>query len=158
MTAQMRLNDFSANPYGRGIRRNRQPEGRPSSRPASGLVTNWRTPGATLRVTPWRTLVLRDLADPEDALDRVAGLVETGPSRWTGLSACIGAPRCAKSHTDVRADLAGAVAARRAGGLVRAHWVGCHRACGTPGGRVAVVEGTPSGAYRTVVRAGRVGA
>jgi precorrin-3B synthase len=123
-----------------------------------GVLVALMDAGATLRVTPWRTLVLRDLADPEDALDRVAGLVETGPSRWTGLSACIGAPRCAKSHTDVRADLAGAVAARRAGGLVRAHWVGCHRACGTPGGRVAVVEGTPSGAYRTDVRAGRVGA
>ncbi len=112
--------------------------------------------GASLRVTPWRTLVLRDLPDPGGALERVADLVETGPSRWSGLSACVGAPRCAKSHTDVRADLAAAVTTGRAGGLVRAHWVGCHRACGTPGGRVAVVEGTPSGAYRTVVRAGRV--
>lgn len=112
--------------------------------------------GTELRVTPWRTLVLRGLADPVDALARLDGLVESGPSRWAGLSACVGAPRCAKSHTDVRGDLARAVATGRAGGLLRAHWVGCHRACGTPGGRVAVVEGTPTGAYRTVVRAGRV--
>jgi precorrin-3B synthase len=47
---------------------------------------------------------------------------------------------------------------------VRQHWVGCARACGTPGGRVAVIEaleparpgGEERGAYRTVVRSGRV--
>ncbi|CAA9235812.1 MAG: hypothetical protein AVDCRST_MAG54-1259, partial [uncultured Actinomycetospora sp.] len=49
-----------------------------------------------------------------------------------------------------------AVAAGRAGGLLPAHWVGCARACGTPAGPVAVVEGTPEGTYRTIVRAGRV--
>ena len=112
--------------------------------------------GATLRVTPWRTVVLRDLADPDAALARLDGLVETGPSPWSTLSACVGAPRCARSHTDVRGDLVRAVAAGRAGGLLPAHWVGCSRACGTPAGPVAVVEGTPDGTYRTIVRAGRV--
>ncbi|HWN26015.1 MAG TPA: hypothetical protein VNP37_03530 [Actinomycetospora sp.] len=112
--------------------------------------------GATLRVTPRRTVVLRDLADPDAALARLDGLVETGPSPWSTLSACVGAPRCARSHTDVRGDLVRAVAAGRAGGLLPAHWVGCSRACGTPAGPVAVVEGTPDGTYRTIVRAGRV--
>ncbi|MDF2976523.1 MAG: precorrin-3B synthase [Actinomycetospora sp.] len=112
--------------------------------------------GAVLRVTPWRTVVLRDLADTDAALARLDGLVETGPSPWSTLSACVGAPRCARSHTDVRGDLARAVAAGRAGGLLPAHWVGCSRACGTPAGPVAVVEGTPDGTYRTIVRAGRV--
>ncbi|GAA4901331.1 precorrin-3B synthase [Actinomycetospora succinea] len=110
--------------------------------------------GATLRVTPWRTVVLRDA--PADAAARLEGLVETGPSPWSTLSACVGAPRCAKSHTDVRGDLARAVAAGRAGGSLHAHWVGCARACGTPAGPVAVVEGTPGGTYRTIVRAGKV--
>ncbi|MDD7939897.1 precorrin-3B synthase [Actinomycetospora lutea] len=110
--------------------------------------------GAVLRVTPWRTVVLRDA--PADARRRLAGLVETGPSPWSTLSACVGAPRCAKSHTDVRGDLARAVAAGRAGGSLPAHWVGCARACGTPAGPVAVVEGTPGGTYRTIVRAGKV--
>ena len=64
--------------------------------------------GAGLRVTPWRTVVLRD--PPADARARLEGLVETGPSPWSTLSACVGAPRCAKSHTDVRGDLARAVA------------------------------------------------
>jgi precorrin-3B synthase len=86
----------------------------------------------------------------------------------------VGAPRCAKSLADVRGDLADAVASGHAGGTVRQHWVGCARACGTPGGRVAVIEaldpGEPPGynlhasggreqqrgTYRTVVRSGRV--
>jgi precorrin-3B synthase len=121
--------------------------------------------GVTLRATPWRTLVLRGLPDPAAAARRLEGLVETDPtSRWRGLSACVGAPRCAKSHADVRGDLAAAVASGHAGGTVRQHWVGCARACGTPGGRVAVIEalaadeprGEQRGTYRTVVRSGRV--
>ncbi|WP_157647101.1 hypothetical protein [Actinomycetospora chiangmaiensis] len=112
--------------------------------------------GATLRATPWRTLVLRDA--PADAVERLGGLVETDPaSPWRGISACVGAPRCRKSLTDVRGDLAAAVASGHVGGQVRAHWVGCGRACGTPGGRVAVVEAVEtSGTYRTVVRSGKV--
>lgn len=118
--------------------------------------------GATLRATPWRTLVLRGLTDPPAAADRLAGLVETDPaSRWRGLSACVGAPRCAKSLSDVRGDLAAGVASGHVGGTVRQHWVGCGRACGTPGGRVAVVEAVigndeTRGTYRTVVRSGKV--
>ncbi len=124
--------------------------------PTAAVLADLADAGATLRVTPRRTVVLRDLADPDDALRRLAGLVETGPSPWSSLSACVGAPRCARSHTDVRGDLARAVATGHAGGLLHAHWVGCARACGTPAGPVAVVEGTPGGTYRTIVRAGKV--
>ena len=121
-----------------------------------GVLTALLDAGTRLRVTPWRTLVLRDLADPTDARDRLAGLVETDPaSRWAGISACVGAPRCAKALTDVRGDLTAAVGADLVGGgQVRQHWIGCHRACGTPGGRVAVVEAQPDGLYATVVRRG----
>lgn len=127
--------------------------------------------GVTLRATPWRTLVLRGLTDPDAAARRLAGHLETDPtSRWRGLSACVGAPRCAKSLADVRGDLTAAVATGHAGGTVRQHWVGCGRACGTPGGRVAVIEALgpgghgpdaaegrqQRGTYRTVVRSGRV--
>lgn len=121
---------------------------------AAAVLADLGDEGAGLRVTPWRTVVLRD--PPADARARLEGLVETGPSPWSTLSACVGAPRCAKSHTDVRGDLARAVADRRAGGSLHAHWVGCERACGTPAGPVAVVEGTPDGTYRTIVRTGRV--
>jgi precorrin-3B synthase len=141
---------------------------------AAALLDVLAQPGATLRATPWRTLVLRGLHDPAAAVRRLEGHVETDPgSRWRGLSACVGAPRCAKSLADVRGDLAAAVASGHAGGTVRQHWVGCGRACGTPGGRVAVVEALDPGeapvynthagggrrqrgTYRTVVRSGRV--
>lgn len=132
-------------------------------RAVGALVAELEHPVAALRVTPWRTLVLRGLPDPHAAADRLAaaGLETSAGSPWAGLSACVGAPRCAKSLRDVRAELAAAVASGHAGrGRVGAHWIGCARACGTPGGRVAVVEalrpGPPGpGAYRTVVRPGR---
>lgn len=124
---------------------------------AARVLADLGDEGAELRVTPWRTVVLRLRATAhDDARERLAPHLETGPSRWASLSACVGAPRCAKSHTDVRGDLARAVATGRAGGLLHAHWVGCARACGTPAGPVAVVEGTPGGTYRTIVRTGRV--
>lgn len=132
-------------------------------RAAAALVDLLDRSGAALRVTPWRTLVVTGLPDPESAADALAAAgLETDPdSPWAGLSACVGAPRCAKSHRDVRGELHAAVASGHVGGgAVNAHWIGCARACGTPGGRVAVVEalraGPPGpGAYRTVVRAGR---
>lgn len=130
---------------------------------AAALIRLLDDTGATLRVTPWRTVVLRGLPDPDAAARTLADAGwETDPGTpWAGLSACVGAPRCAKSHRDVRGELAEAVASGAAGrGRVGAHWVGCHRACGTPGGRVAVVEALAPGpigpgAYRTVVRSGR---
>jgi precorrin-3B synthase len=137
--------------------------------PTAAALVALLVDGVTLRATPWRTLVLRGLPDPEAAAQALEGLVETDPfSRWRGLSACVGAPRCRKSLTDVRGDLRAAVESGHAGGRVRQHWVGCSRACGTPGGRVAVVEGLgynmhgsedgdpERGAYRTVVRSGKV--
>lgn len=119
--------------------------------------------GADLRVTPWRSLVLLGSPDPATTVSALAaaGLETRADTPWAGLSACVGAPRCAKALRDVRGDLVAAVESGHAGaGRVAAHWIGCGRACGTPGGRVAVVEalrGGPSGpgAYRTVVRAGR---
>ncbi|MDT7741346.1 MAG: precorrin-3B synthase [Actinomycetota bacterium] len=133
--------------------------------PLVAVLVGLLTAGVTLRATPWRTLVLRGLPDPTEAARRLEGLAETDPaSRWRGVSACVGAPRCAKSHADVRGDLAAAVASGHVGGTVRQHWVGCARACGTPGGRVAVIEALAAdepgdgrrGTYRTVVRSGRV--
>lgn len=142
---------------------------------AAAALVELLVDGATLRATPWRTLLLRGLPDPQGAARALDGLVETDPaSRWRGLSACVGAPRCAKSHADVRGDLAAAVASGQAGGAGREHWVGCGRACGTPGGPVAVIAaldpagpdgsdvGAPDdgevrrGGYRTVLRSGRV--
>ncbi|SNS66683.1 precorrin-3B synthase [Geodermatophilus pulveris] len=106
-----------------------------------------------VQLTPWRSVVVPDLA--EDAVDDVAvalhrtGVVFDADSPWTRVTACAGRPGCAKSLADVRADAARAVAAGElpAGG-VRQHWAGCARRCGRPRGEVVDVVATGTG-YRT---------
>ena len=104
---------------------------------------------AEVQVTPWRTVVVPDLA--EDAVDDAAvdlhrtGLVFDEASPWALVTACAGRPGCAKSLADVRADVTGAIAAGRLPVAGRQHWVGCERRCGRPHGEVADVVATPAG-------------
>ena len=102
-----------------------------------------------LQLTPWRSVVVPDLPDPSaaDALT-AAGLVLDPGSPWLAVTTCAGLPGCAKSHADVRADAAAAVAAGTlpAGGA-RQHWAGCERRCGRPRGEVVDVLATVAG-YR----------
>ncbi|WP_067470672.1 nitrite/sulfite reductase [Nocardia amamiensis] len=64
-------------------------------------------------VTPWRGLVVADLeAWAAEQVVRVLapmGLIFDADSPWLLVSACAGQPGCAKSHTDVRADVSDAV-------------------------------------------------
>ncbi|GAA1204937.1 precorrin-3B synthase [Prauserella alba] len=83
--------------------------------------------GRALTVTPWRTVVVHDTSPGE--LAAYADLVVDPDDPLLGVSACIGAPRCAKSHADVRAD-----ALELAPDGVAAHFAGCSRRCGRPGG------------------------
>jgi precorrin-3B synthase len=107
---------------------------------------------AALQVTPWRSVVLPDLADDdvdEAAVDLVtAGLVLDATSPWTRVTACAGRPGCAKALADVRAD---AVTAVVTGALpaegARQHWAGCERRCGRPRGEGVDVVATGNG-YR----------
>ncbi|MFD6450046.1 precorrin-3B synthase [Nocardia sp. NPDC060220] len=68
-------------------------------------------------VTPWRSLVITDLDEgPAETVVRVLapmGLIFDANSPWLQVSACAGRPGCAKSRTDVRADLAAAVESDR---------------------------------------------
>ncbi|MFD6392631.1 precorrin-3B synthase [Nocardia sp. NPDC060259] len=119
-------------------------------------------------VTPWRSLVITDLDEgPAETVVRVLapmGLIFDAQSPWLQVSACAGRPGCAKSLTDVRADLAAAVDSDRvlpgvpgAAEMVvpaedvsvagRQHWSGCERRCGRPTGPVTDVVATPDG-YR----------
>ncbi|MFD3508894.1 precorrin-3B synthase [Nocardia sp. NPDC058666] len=122
-------------------------------------------------VTPWRSLVIPDLAEgPAETVVRVLapmGLIFDAASPWLQVSACAGRPGCAKSLTDVRADLTAAIESDRvlpenpdaptedallpaeevtvAG---RQHWSGCDRRCGRPQGPVTDVVATEHG-YRS---------
>ncbi|MGW0180468.1 precorrin-3B synthase [Nocardia sp. NPDC003345] len=118
-------------------------------------------------LTPWRSLIVADLEEwPAEQVVRVLapmGLIFDAASPWLRVTACAGLPGCAKSHTDVRADAAGAVEAGRTEGPAagaevivpaedvvadgRQHWSGCDRRCGRPTGPVTEVTATPGG-YR----------
>ncbi|MEU7765770.1 precorrin-3B synthase [Nocardia sp. NPDC049190] len=64
-------------------------------------------------VTPWRGLIATDLEEwaAEQVVRVLApmGLVFDADSPWHLVSACAGQPGCAKSHTDVRADVTAAI-------------------------------------------------
>ncbi|MFE3543180.1 precorrin-3B synthase [Nocardia sp. NPDC059177] len=120
-------------------------------------------------LTPWRSVVISDLAEgPAETVVRVLapmGLIFDASSPWLQASACAGLPGCAKSRTDVRADLTAAVDSGRvrsdavdpapdalvtAGEVTvsgRQHWSGCERRCGRPTGPVTDVIATDDG-YR----------
>ncbi|GGU59309.1 precorrin-3B synthase [Streptomyces albospinus] len=131
-------------------------------------VTQWRaltgiaaSDGAgELRLTPWRGIVLPGLpaATAPSRLRELAaaGLITDPASPWHRLSACIGRPGCAKSLTDVRADVAAALAADTSaptgGAGLPVHWSGCARRCGHPHGTWVDVVATPDGYRTTVVR------
>ncbi|WP_261554351.1 nitrite reductase [Frankia tisae] len=116
-------------------------------------------------VTPWRSVVLRDLnlAVLAGASDRLAaaGLVVDRESGWVGVTSCAGRPGCAKALADVRRDASRSAGAGSApvrsgtpgGGPQHrrdrrpVHWSGCTRRCGQPAGEVVEVVADAAG-YR----------
>jgi precorrin-3B synthase len=105
------------------------------------------TSAGDLQLTPWRSIVLPDLAGAAAAAELVAaGLALDPGSPWLRVTACAGRPGCAKSLADVRSDVVRAVTAGAlpAGGA-RQHWVGCGRRCGRPAGEVVDVVATGEG-------------
>ncbi len=94
----------------------------------------------TIRVTPWRGLVLPGFPAEEApgllAELAHAGFVTAAESAWHRAGACAGRPGCAKSLADVRADAAGCLAGGQPAGarMLPVYWSGCERRCGHPGG------------------------
>ncbi|MBE9373332.1 precorrin-3B synthase [Saccharopolyspora sp. HNM0983] len=93
----------------------------------------------SVRLTPWRGVVLPQVADPDAAQSWLdgAGMVVDAASPWNGVTACAGRPGCAKSLTDVRGDARRALPLLPAGAAV--HFSGCARRCGRPRGEVVDV-------------------
>jgi precorrin-3B synthase len=90
-----------------------------------------RVAGRAARITPWRSIVLPDLADAAAVLREAAelGFGTDEASPWLRVTACAGRPGCASALADVQADAAG-FAARWPGRIV--HVSGCGRHCGRP--------------------------
>jgi precorrin-3B synthase len=103
-----------------------------------------RVAGRAARITPWRSVVLPDLADAAGVLREAAGFGfgtdEASP--WLRVTACAGRPGCASALADVQADAAG-FAARWPGRLV--HVSGCARHCGRPAATEIDVTATSEG-------------
>ncbi len=79
-------------------------------------------------LTPWRGLVLPQGAQYLDDLV-AAGLVADPDSGWARISACVGAPYCARTTVDTRAVATSLV---RGGVSEPTHVSGCPRRCGAP--------------------------
>jgi precorrin-3B synthase len=100
--------------------------------------------GRPARITPWRSVVLPDLADPEATLRAAAGLGfgVDAESPWLRVTACAGQPGCASALADVQADAA-SFASRWPGRIV--HVSGCARHCGRPAATEIDVTATSEG-------------
>jgi len=83
-----------------------------------------------LVLTPWRSFVVPGGARHGAQLAK-AGLATTRESPWARLTACVGAPSCARTQTRTL-DLATSASTRTIGGGTRIHIVGCDRRCGEP--------------------------
>ncbi|MCP3802533.1 hypothetical protein NLX83_24995 [Allokutzneria sp. A3M-2-11 16] len=101
-----------------------------------------RAAGPTLRLTPWRSIVLRGV-EPSTVVGR--DLIIDPNSPWHGVTSCAGMPGCVKAVADVRADAAAWLRERPEPSAQRVHWSGCSRRCGRPQGQVIDVVATDEG-------------
>jgi precorrin-3B synthase len=87
--------------------------------------------GGPVVVTPWRGLVIPGAAAALREL-AAAGLVVDDGSPWSQLTACVGAPGCARSAISTRAVAAALAAELTAPPRLPVHLSGCARRCGAP--------------------------
>lgn len=85
----------------------------------------------SIRITPWRSVVLIDPAPGAEEVLREHGFLLDDADPLALVTACIGQPGCGKALADVRADASGLAAAHPG---VRLHVSGCDRRCGHPTG------------------------
>ncbi|ANZ39039.1 hypothetical protein BBK82_26175 [Lentzea guizhouensis] len=127
-----------------------------------GRLDAAQLPGVPIRLTPWRSLVVPAGTD-------TSALITDPSSPWHGVSACTGRPGCAKSLSDVRADVRRWLSAPELSDLPETlgvgtrsplgalqsesiptrrrpvHWSGCSRRCGRPAGDVIEFVATGDG-------------
>lgn len=101
-------------------------------------------------VTPWRSIVLPGMAGDIDAAARLTqvGLSTTPDDATTRVSACVGAPHCARTSSptlQIARDLA------RSGDIGFVHVSGCDRCCGRTPRAVDVIAPTDLTHARTLL-------
>ncbi|MDN3516465.1 precorrin-3B synthase [Aquisalimonas lutea] len=89
---------------------------------------------ASLRLTPWRSVMLAGAGDDALAPLNALGAITAADDPRLGLGACVGAPGCASGSTPTRGDAA--AMERMAPTLLaageRLHVSGCGKGCGAP--------------------------
>lgn len=84
-------------------------------------------------VTPWRGLVIPGGAGSLTDLTAVGLLADDGAA-WSKVTACVGAPGCAKSAISTQRFATALVAALPSVPTLPVHVTGCERRCGAPTG------------------------
>ena len=111
----------------------------------------------TIRVTPWKSVVLWGVSPSGAAgiLDLASekGLLAEPDDPRGRIVACVGRPRCARGHADSRADAARFSSALPRVGLL--HVSGCAKGCAHPAPAAATLVAGPGG--YDLVRNGRAG-
>jgi precorrin-3B synthase len=87
--------------------------------------------GGPVVVTPWRGVVIPGAAASIQLLAE-AGMIVAEASAWSQLTACIGAPGCAKSLIDTQSLATRLAAALPSAPPLPVHLSGCERRCGAP--------------------------
>lgn len=112
------------------------------------------TDGGPVVITPWRGLVLPGAAGSLPALAE-AGLVVDDASVWSQLTACIGAPGCARSAISTQRMAAELAEMLPGPPVLPVHLSGCERRCGSPSGAHVdlVAPGSTAAALAEIERA-----
>ncbi len=97
--------------------------------------------GGPVVLTPWRSLIIPGAADRLGALS-AAGLITEPNNPWGMITACVGAPGCAKSSINTR-EVALELAGRPTRLARPVHVSGCERRCGAPAGDHEELVGRP---------------
>jgi precorrin-3B synthase len=97
-----------------------------------------------LIVTPWRGLLVPDLAQDATGLESAGFILDPASSRH-GITACTGAPGCANGQAATR-PIASALAQIPSGANARkVHIVACERRCGAPAEPHIEITAAPAG-------------
>jgi precorrin-3B synthase len=130
------------------------PLGRLSSTMLEDLAALAETYGnGTLRLTPWQSVVLPGIADPQSAAKAAsaAGLIVDPASPLASIVACSGSSGCASALADTKADAL--AIARDLGDLdgQTVHLTGCAKSCAVAGTADITLQALAPGRY-TVFR------